>query len=137
MLELTVPSESGVTDAHTRKQEKYAELVESCRSAQWKVLLRPVEVGVLGHIAVSMQKTCSEMGIWCKDLKEALSETALRCSYAISSRESRPPLRQTGECGYRKEHYLPITYTSKLAKELWIKTMQTLWRRHSRKCVWE
>ena len=83
LLELTVSYESGIADAHTRKQDKYAELVETCRSAQWKVLLRPVEVGVLGHIAVSMQKACSELGIWCRDLKEALSETALRCSYAI------------------------------------------------------
>jgi hypothetical protein len=83
LLELTVSYERGIADAHTRKQEKYAELVETCRSAQWKVLLRPVEVGVLGHIAVSMQKTCSELGVWCRDLKEALSETALRCSYAI------------------------------------------------------
>ncbi|MGH2638131.1 MAG: hypothetical protein ACRDF4_02425, partial [Rhabdochlamydiaceae bacterium] len=83
LLELTVSYEHGITDAHQRKTEKYAELVETCRSAQWTVLLRPVEVGVLGHIAFSMQKTCSELGIWCRELKEALSETALRCSYAI------------------------------------------------------
>jgi len=108
LLELTVSYERGIADAHKRKQEKYAELVETCRSAQWKVLLRPVEVGVLGHIAFSMQKTCSELGVWCKELKEALSETALRCSYAIFVARKSPSFSNNWRMWIPKRTFSPV-----------------------------
>jgi len=86
LIELTVPSECNVTDAYRRKSEKYGKpggLCDEIRNRGWKVELMPVEVGVLGYIAVSTQKALKRVGIWTKGLETALSETALRCSYVI------------------------------------------------------
>ena len=86
LIELTVPSECNITDAHQRKSEKYGKpggLCDEIRNRGWKVELMPVEVGVLGYIAVTTQKALKRVGIWTKGLETTLSEIALRCSYVI------------------------------------------------------
>ena len=86
LIELTVPSECNITDAHQRKSKKYGEpggLCDEIRNRGWKVELMPVEVGVLGYIAVTTQKALKRVGIWTKGLETTLSEIALRCSYVI------------------------------------------------------
>ena len=45
LLELTVPHESNVRTAHTRKNTKYTELRQACRDARYRVELMPVEIG--------------------------------------------------------------------------------------------
>ena len=65
LIELTVPSECNVTDAHRRKSEKFGKpggLCDEIRNRGWKVELMPVEVGVLGCIAVSTQKALKRVG---------------------------------------------------------------------------
>ena len=83
MLELTVPHEGGLTDANKRKAEKYAALRQECTDVGWRVELLPVEVGVFGHVGLSMQKACRMLGAWSKKMEDTLAEIALRCSYAI------------------------------------------------------
>ena len=83
MLELTIPHERGLTDANKRKAEKYAALKQECTDRGWRVELLPVEVGVFGHVGLSMQKACRMLGAWSKKLQDSLEEIALRCSYAI------------------------------------------------------
>ena len=56
---------------------------DEIRNRGWKVELVPVEVGVLGYIAVTTQKALKRVGIWTKGLETTLSEIALRCSYVI------------------------------------------------------
>ena len=52
MVELTIPFETGIEDAASRKQLKYAELVESCRWSGFQATLITVEVGSRGFIHV-------------------------------------------------------------------------------------
>ena len=52
MVELTIPFETGIEDAASRKQTKYAELVESCRWNGFHATLTTVEVGSIGFIHV-------------------------------------------------------------------------------------
>ena len=86
LIELTVLSECNITDAHQRKSKKYGEpggLCDEIRNRGWKVELLPVEVGVLGYVAVTTHKALKRVGIWTKGLETTLSEIALRCSYVI------------------------------------------------------
>ena len=83
LLELTVPHESNVRTAHTRKNTKYTELRQACRDAGYRVELMPVEIGVLGYIANSTKRALKTLGVWSKDLHGQISQLAMRCTYAI------------------------------------------------------
>ena len=52
MVELTIPFETGIEDAASRKQTKYAELVESCRRNGFHATLTTVKVASRGFIHV-------------------------------------------------------------------------------------
>ena len=86
LLELTVPAECNVMQAHDRKRLRYdgpGALASDCRDAGWTVEVMPVEVGTLGFVAESTMRACKKLGAWSKDLKVALEDVALRGSYAI------------------------------------------------------
>ena len=86
MIELTVPAERGVQQAHKKKDMSYGKpggLADACRLNDWTVDLMPVEVGALGFVADSMRISLKALGAWSKELHTSLSEMALRCSYLI------------------------------------------------------
>lgn len=86
LVELTVPSERNVQNAHKKKTEKYGKaggLCDEIRARGWRVELMCVEVGTLGFVADATRAMMKRLGIWTKDLHFLLSQTALRCSYVI------------------------------------------------------
>ena len=83
LIELTVPAERGVQAANIRKTLSYKDLEAQCRLNKWSVERMPVELGVLGFVADSMQVALKKLGVWSKTLHTSLSEMALRCSYLI------------------------------------------------------
>lgn len=83
IMELTVPAERNVFTAHEKKEEKYESLHNECTKAGYEVCRYSVEVGALGYVANSMWAALKELGVWSKQLKDDLSEMALRCSYKI------------------------------------------------------
>ena len=86
MIELTVPAERGVQQAHKKTDMAYGKpggLADACRLNNWTVDRMPVEVGALGFVADSMRVSLKALGAWSKELHTSLSEMALRCSYLI------------------------------------------------------
>ena len=59
LIELTVPYEERVDEAHERKRLKYQELVELCQDKEWKTWCFPVEVGCRGFPAQSVWQGCT------------------------------------------------------------------------------
>lgn len=97
IIELTVPAEENVADAHYRKTIKYESLVASCLSQGWKTTFLAIEVGCKGFVGFSIVKCCKVMGMSKRDtsrLTKLLSRVALRCSYLIylsrNNREWKP-----------------------------------------------
>ena len=62
-IELTIPWEEGVDEAHERKLTSYNELVGDCRSNGWKTWCLPVEVGTRGFAAQSLWRCLKLLGI--------------------------------------------------------------------------
>jgi hypothetical protein len=86
VIELTVPSEELVSDAHHRKSLKYESLLAACSAQGWDATLLPVEVGCKGFIGYSLRHCCIELGITRKAttlLCRLLSKVSLRCSYVL------------------------------------------------------
>lgn len=63
LLELTVPWEDRLEEAHERKMAKYEELVRDCRKQGWKARCMPIEVGCRGFAGQSLYKALSALGI--------------------------------------------------------------------------
>nr|XP_057943465.1 uncharacterized protein LOC131138512 [Doryrhamphus excisus] len=63
LLELTVPWEDRMEEAHERKKAKYLELVELCRESGWRARCEPVEVGCRGFLGQSLHRTLKLLGI--------------------------------------------------------------------------
>ena len=63
MVELTVPWESRLEEAHERKRHKYEELRSDCSNSGWKCWLFPVEVGCRGFPAKSLLYMSRCLGI--------------------------------------------------------------------------
>ena len=61
MIELTCPSEEGITNATNRKQRRYGCLLDNIRP-QWTPILFIVEVGARGYVANSMVKCLRRLG---------------------------------------------------------------------------
>ena len=83
MIELTVPSEERIEEAHERKREKYEDLVASCREKKWKTWLMPVEVGCRGFVGHSLWSALNILGIVGKARRaicEKAAEEAVRAS---------------------------------------------------------
>lgn len=63
IMELTVPWEDRLGEAHERKRTKYDNLVTSCREQGWKARCMPIEVGCRGFVGHSLHKALSTLGI--------------------------------------------------------------------------
>ncbi len=63
LMELTVPWEDHLDEAHERKRTKYEELVIDCRKQGRKARCMPIEVGCRQFAGQSLYKTLSVLGI--------------------------------------------------------------------------
>ncbi|XP_049337547.1 uncharacterized protein LOC125802987 [Astyanax mexicanus] len=63
LLELTVPWEDRLEEAHERKKAKYLELVETCRDNGWRTRCEPIEVGCRGFLGQSVHRAFKLLGI--------------------------------------------------------------------------
>ena len=82
LIELTVPYEERVDEAHERKRLKYQELVEQCQDKEWKTWCFPVEVGCRGFPAQSVWRTLGRLGIIGRERKNIVKETGVQAEKA-------------------------------------------------------
>ena len=68
LIELTVPWEEAMDEAHERKLERYALLQEECVSNGWRCQVRPVEVGCRGFVGTSTRTLLSAFGFGGREL---------------------------------------------------------------------
>ena len=83
VIELTVPWEERIEEAHERKKAKYSELVNNCSEKGWRVWCFPVEIGTRGFPGKSTSYALSQLGMRFKEKRAALKdvgEQAERCS---------------------------------------------------------
>ncbi|KAK0156574.1 hypothetical protein N1851_000005 [Merluccius polli] len=93
ILELTVPWEDRIEEAHERKRAKYAELSSECRNNGWKAHCEPVEVGCQGFAGRSLLQTLKLLGVKGLQLKKATTnilEAAERASRWLWIRRGDP-----------------------------------------------
>ena len=86
LIELTVPYEDNIQDAHERKEARYEELVNECEEAGWHVEYFPVEVGCRGFIAPSLRKWLNVAGLSLKKgnaVVKVIQETVEKASHWI------------------------------------------------------
>ena len=90
MIELTVPWEDRLEEAHERKLQKYQELKQECANKGWKVWCFPIEVGCRGFVSRSTWSALGALGIkgrkrtaTVRKLEEA-AETSSRWVFAKS-----------------------------------------------------
>ncbi len=86
LIELTVPDETNLDNAHSRKSKKYSELVHQCQSNGWETRLYPIEVGTRGYVYNSVPRCLRAMGMSTKKTRSTAvdaSKTSLRCSYFL------------------------------------------------------
>ena len=62
-MELTVPYENWVEEAHIYKREKYLNLTKELRDAGYKVVVVPIEVGARGLIGSSVYDLLTTLSI--------------------------------------------------------------------------
>ena len=83
MIELTVPWEDFIEEANERKRLKYDELRGLCTNKGWAARCLPVEVGVRGFPAQSVQHLLSVFGVEGNERRTVvknISEAAERAS---------------------------------------------------------
>ncbi|XP_067296477.1 uncharacterized protein [Pseudorasbora parva] len=93
ILELTVPWEDRIEEAHERKRAKYAGLSSECRYNGWKTHCEPVEVGCRGFAGHSLLRTLKLLGVKGLQLKKATTnilEAAERASRWLWIRRGDP-----------------------------------------------
>ncbi|XP_026079824.1 uncharacterized protein LOC113057031 [Carassius auratus] len=93
ILELTVPWEDRIEEAHERKRAKYAGLSSECRNNGWKTRCEPVEVGCRGIAGHSLMRTLKLLGVKGLQLKKATTsilEAAERASRWLWIRRGDP-----------------------------------------------
>uniref|UniRef100_A0A3B1JAJ2 Reverse transcriptase domain-containing protein n=1 Tax=Astyanax mexicanus TaxID=7994 RepID=A0A3B1JAJ2_ASTMX len=93
LIELTVPWEDRLDEAHERKRTKYEELVIDCRKQGWKAKCMPIEVGCRGFAGQSLYKTLSALGITGMERRRAIKkimEEAEKASRWLWIRRSDP-----------------------------------------------
>ena len=91
LIELTVPLEDRVSDAHSRKHDRYLPLLVNCESNGWHATHFPVEVGCRGFVAFSLTRCLKDLGFptyWAKRVRNECSRVAQRCSYLLYLRRS-------------------------------------------------
>ena len=91
LVELTVPLEDRVAAGHTRKENRYAGLVQQCTENGWFARCFAVEVGCLGYVSPSLFHCLESLGIpssTSRKLRNECSRVAHRCSYVLFLRRS-------------------------------------------------
>ena len=86
LIELTVPLEDRVTAGHSRKENRYAALVQQCSENGWFARCFAVEVGCLGYVSPSLIHCLESLGIpssTSRKLRNEYSRVAHRCSYVL------------------------------------------------------
>ena len=63
MVELTVPYESRMEEAHIYKREKYMNLTKELENARYKAVVMPVEVGARGFVGSSVYDLLTKLSI--------------------------------------------------------------------------
>ena len=97
LLELTVPLEDNVHQAHDRKTTKYSALVTACEENGFKTHMFALEVGCLGYCPHSFLHCFKALGLpksAARQIRSEASKTALRSSYVLFLRRGMP----TWEC---------------------------------------
>ncbi|RXN15823.1 reverse transcriptase [Labeo rohita] len=83
LVELTVPWEDRMEEAHERKRAKYTEIVVECRNKGWKARCEPVEVGCRGFAGQSLPRTLKLLGVkgqLCRRAIKTIIEAAEKAS---------------------------------------------------------
>ena len=75
IMELTVPWEDRLGEAHERKRTKYEQLIIDCRAQGWKAKCMPIEVGSRGFVGHSLHKALSALGITGVERSRAIKNT--------------------------------------------------------------
>ena len=83
-IELTVPWEERCDEAHMRKADKYAELMEECRQKGWSAWLFPVEIGCRGFPSTSVWKMFTALGVVGQGRKKAIQAASSAAEKASS-----------------------------------------------------
>eukprot|EP01116_Phalansterium_solitarium_P023925 TRINITY_DN8601_c0_g4_i1.p1 TRINITY_DN8601_c0_g4~~TRINITY_DN8601_c0_g4_i1.p1 ORF type:complete len:134 (+),score=19.74 TRINITY_DN8601_c0_g4_i1:234-635(+) len=79
-IELTVPNEENVHNAHASKAKRYKELEEEAAANGWRLSTWPIEVGARGFVAWS---TWYFLKALFTAIKRQLELVALRCSFYL------------------------------------------------------
>ena len=97
LIELTVPYESRIDDAHVYKTEKYSDLAKELREDGFKTKVMAVEVGARGFVAAStyslLQQLSTSSSSRTRTLK-ALGEAAEKASSWIWTRRNKDQLNK-------------------------------------------
>ena len=89
LIELTVPFETNIAEAHQRKQDRYAGLVHNIREAGWNPVEICLEIGSRGLITPENKKRLMDMIRLCKckvkypALRDSIVKNVLFGSYVI------------------------------------------------------
>ena len=76
MVELTVPWEERVEEAHQLKKDKYADLQAECAERGWKTWVFAVEVGCRGFPAQSLWGALRALGLTGQSRSAAVRKAA-------------------------------------------------------------
>ena len=76
MVELTVPYENRMEEAHIYKREKYMKLTEELENAGYKAVVMPVEVGARGFLGSSVYDLLTKLSICGNKRTKALKSLA-------------------------------------------------------------
>ena len=96
LIELTVPYESRIEQAHIYKREKYTDLVNELSRQGYKAKVFAVEVGARGFVGKSVYQLLCQLNISSKTRKQAmkrLSEVAEKSSHWIWIRRNENKLQ--------------------------------------------
>lgn len=104
IMELTVPFEMNINDAHNRKMDRYGSLVLDLQTAGYRTELIRVEIGSRGLITKDNQNRIKSIFKFTgnrapKSIFKDLCKSALLCSYALWNSRHEP---QWTDCPYLK-----------------------------------
>ena len=97
LIELTVPYESRIDDAHVYKTEKYSDLAKELQEAGFKTRVLAVEIGARGFVASSTYSLLQKLSISSKSRTrtlKAMGEAAEKASSWIWSRRNKGQLHK-------------------------------------------
>ena len=102
LVELTVPSEQNISEAHERKHKEYANLVADISQNGYNCNLTCIEIGSHGLVTPETTSRISDICSFTitkapKSLKKELSKIAILCSYTIWNARHEPSWGSTDQ----------------------------------------